>query len=85
VLTAHVLVLPRAHVLVLCRSFLADLFSQTEAHYSFKQKKKDIKEQIKMMEHLRDEAELEEFKTKQRKRSSQENEEAAGKRFKTRE
>lgn len=59
------------------REFLATLFAKTEAHYSFKEKKKALKLEIAMMEHLRDQTELEDFMAKQKKRSQQETDEVA--------
>lgn len=56
------------------RDFIATLFEKAEAYYTFKEKKKSIKHDIAVMEKLRDEAELEDFMAKQKKRSQQERE-----------
>lgn len=61
------------------REFAGKLFSQTNEYYLLKQKKKEMKEELKMLMHLRDEQELDNFKQKQKKRIESEMAEASGK------
>ena len=61
------------------REFAAKLFSQTSDYYSLKKKKKEMKEELKMLILLRDEQEIDNFKAKQKKRIENEMSEATGK------
>lgn len=61
------------------RKFLAELFGATEKYYGFKEKKKELKRQIKLFEKLRNDHELADFQAKQLKRSREEDEEMVNK------
>lgn len=61
------------------RDFAGKLFSQTSDYYSMKQKKTEMKEELQMLIHLRDEQEMDNFKSKQKKRLESEKAEAGGK------
>lgn len=61
------------------RMFVGKLFMQTDMYYSMKEKRRELKEELDILIHLRDEQELENFKAKQKKRLETEFTETSGK------